>query len=100
MQVSAAERSGEAISGKYTLSLHLSLIIFTVQINTAPSFSPSALEGPNIQSGFGTIRGKKNGVRAKLEIISGRTKMVQDDALAKLYDEEKNGKIVLLVDPV
>lgn len=48
-----------------------------------------------ISSGKGTIRGKRHGVRAALKIITGREKMVEDDKLSRLYEQEKDGKIVL-----
>lgn len=48
-----------------------------------------------ISSGKATIRGKKNAVRKTLEILTGADKFSQDPNVQKLYDEEKDGKIVI-----
>lgn len=43
-------------------------------------------EGPEIASVVGTIRGKKNGVRAKLEVLTSRNKVVENERLVHLYE--------------
>jgi hypothetical protein len=60
----------------------------------------AAWEGADIESGRGTIRGKRNGVRAKLEVLSTRNNVVENERLARLFEDEKKGKIVVYMTSV
>lgn len=50
----------------------------------------------SIKSMTGTIRGKKNGVRAKLEVITGRTLLNDKTSLQLMFDEEHKKKSLVL----
>eukprot|EP00055_Hartaetosiga_balthica_P016465 m.104390 g.104390 ORF g.104390 m.104390 type:complete len:579 (-) comp9111_c2_seq9:46-1782(-) len=54
----------------------------------------------NVKSASKTIRGKRNGVRSKLEVYNGYGDRMNDDQLAKLFEEERDGSIVVYISSV
>ncbi|EGD76880.1 hypothetical protein PTSG_08227 [Salpingoeca rosetta] len=54
----------------------------------------------SIRSTTGTIRGKRHGVRAKLEVLTHRGVALQDDELSRIYEEERDGSIVVYISGV
>merc|ERR1719326_173580 len=54
----------------------------------------------SIRSTTGTIRGKRNAVRAKLEVLTLHGEAMQDDELSRLYEAERDGSIVVYISGV
>eukprot|EP00056_Hartaetosiga_gracilis_P011663 m.177456 g.177456 ORF g.177456 m.177456 type:complete len:580 (+) comp13548_c1_seq1:75-1814(+) len=54
----------------------------------------------SIKSATKTIRGKKNGVRSKLEVYHGMGSVMKDDELARLFEQERDGSIVVYTSSV
>eukprot|EP00049_Salpingoeca_infusionum_P014531 m.274297 g.274297 ORF g.274297 m.274297 type:complete len:628 (+) comp15686_c1_seq22:513-2396(+) len=54
----------------------------------------------SIKGMAGTIRGKRHGVRAKLEVLSHRGAVLQDEHLLRVYEQERNGCITIYTSSV
>lgn len=68
-------------------------IITQAELTGVPDTIP--LKGP-IRSKTGTIRGKRNAVRAKLEVLTGEGFLVEKSLAKKLYEEEKKAHRLVL----
>eukprot|EP00045_Choanoeca_perplexa_P015027 m.181338 g.181338 ORF g.181338 m.181338 type:complete len:603 (+) comp16870_c0_seq9:129-1937(+) len=78
-------------------SMHLTTgvgLASSPQVQRTATKDPSLLD---IKSAAGTVRGKRRGVRSKLQVFSDRGQLLQDPLLAALYEAERAGKVVVYV---